>query len=191
MRLFEQQQLTDRVCWGARFAAFLQGRRPRGLIIPCKNAGILFRASSAEGRSDDGAEKREKREERKWPPARFTQDLDGKEKREERREEGEERGEKREEKRLPTRGRQRSANEAAREGPTLFLAMPPAVWTSGGIISGPRAEAREQRKEGREKRENGCQLASLKTSTKGRGKMAERNENGEKRKERRERRQER
>ena len=65
MRLFEQQQLTDRVCWGALFAAFLQGRRPRGLIIPCKNAGILFRASSAEGRSDDGAEKREKREERR------------------------------------------------------------------------------------------------------------------------------
>ena len=65
MRLFEQQQLTDRVCWGALFAAFLQGRRPRGLMIPCKNAGILFRASSAEGRSDDGAEKREKREERR------------------------------------------------------------------------------------------------------------------------------
>ena len=49
----------------SRIAAFLQGRRPRGLIIPCKNAGILFRASSAEGRSDDGAEKREKREERR------------------------------------------------------------------------------------------------------------------------------
>ena len=27
MRLFEQQQLIDRVCWGALFAAFLQGRR--------------------------------------------------------------------------------------------------------------------------------------------------------------------
>ena len=38
-----------------RIAAFLQGRRPRGLIIPCKNAGILFRESSAEGRSEDGA----------------------------------------------------------------------------------------------------------------------------------------
>ena len=55
----------------SRIAAFLQGGRPRGLIIPCKNAGILFRESSAEERSDDGAEKREKREERKWPPARF------------------------------------------------------------------------------------------------------------------------
>ena len=78
MKLLEQQQLTDKVCLGARFAPFLQGRKPRGLIIPCKNAGILFRASSAEARSDDGAEKREKREERrekreerKWPPARF------------------------------------------------------------------------------------------------------------------------
>ena len=49
----------------------LQCKTPRGLIIPCKNAGILFRESSAEERSDDGAEKREKREERKWPPARF------------------------------------------------------------------------------------------------------------------------
>ena len=47
---------------GSRVDAFLQGGRPRGLIIPCKNAGILFRESSAEERSDDGAEKREKRE---------------------------------------------------------------------------------------------------------------------------------
>ena len=49
----------------SRIAAFLQGGRPRGLIIPCKNAGILFRESSAEERSDDGAKKREKREERR------------------------------------------------------------------------------------------------------------------------------
>ena len=49
----------------ARIPAFLQGRRPRGGIIPGKNAGILFRESSAEERSDDGAEKREKREERR------------------------------------------------------------------------------------------------------------------------------
>ena len=48
-----------------RFASFLQCKTPRGLIIPCKNAGILFRESSAEERSDDGAEKREKREERR------------------------------------------------------------------------------------------------------------------------------
>ena len=49
----------------SRIAAFLQGGRPRGLIIPCKNAGILFRESRAEERSDDGAEKSEKREERR------------------------------------------------------------------------------------------------------------------------------
>ena len=69
----------------SRIAAFLQGGRPRGLIIPCKNAGILFRESSAEERSDDGAEKREKRKEKRenghqldslhfygvpWPPQR-------------------------------------------------------------------------------------------------------------------------
>ena len=54
-----------------RVASFLQCKTLRGLIIRCKNAGILFRESSAEERSDDGAEKREKREERKWPPARF------------------------------------------------------------------------------------------------------------------------
>ena len=48
-----------------RIASFLQCKTPRGLIIPCKNAGILFRESSAEERSDDGAEKREKREERR------------------------------------------------------------------------------------------------------------------------------
>ena len=54
-----------------RIASFLNCKTPRGRIIPCKNAGILFRESSAEERSDDGAEKREKREERKWLPARF------------------------------------------------------------------------------------------------------------------------
>ena len=48
-----------------RIVAFLEGRKPRGLIVPCKNAGILFRESSAEEMSDDGAEKREKREERR------------------------------------------------------------------------------------------------------------------------------
>ena len=64
----------------SRITAFLQGGRPRGLVIPCKNAGILFRESSAEERSDDGAEKREKREERR-------------EKREDRREKTAERGE--------------------------------------------------------------------------------------------------
>ena len=39
----------------ARIPSFLQGRRPRGLIIPCKNEGILFRESTAEGRREDGA----------------------------------------------------------------------------------------------------------------------------------------
>ena len=45
-----------------RIVAFLQGGRPRGFILPYKNAGFLFRESSAEERCDDGAEKREKRE---------------------------------------------------------------------------------------------------------------------------------
>ena len=49
----------------SRIASYLCCKRLRGLIIPCKNAGILFRESSAEERSDDGAEKREKREERR------------------------------------------------------------------------------------------------------------------------------
>ena len=83
-----------------------------------------------------------------------SQDHDDKEKREERREKSEERREKKEEKRDPKRGRQRSPNEAARGGPTLFYTMPPGVGTSGGLISGPRAEGREQRKERREKRED-------------------------------------
>ena len=39
----------------ARIPAFLQGRRPRGGIIPAKNAGILFGDSTAEGRREDGA----------------------------------------------------------------------------------------------------------------------------------------
>jgi len=95
------------------------------------------------------AERREKRDERKWPPARFTQDLDGKEKREERREEGEERREKREEKRVPKRGRQRSANEAAGEGPTLFLAMPPGGGTSELEVIQPAKRARAEGKEPR------------------------------------------
>ena len=38
----------------ARVASFLQGRRPRGGIIPNKNEGILFRDTSAERRSEDG-----------------------------------------------------------------------------------------------------------------------------------------
>ena len=71
-------------------------------------------------------------------------------------------------------------------GPTLFLAMPPAVWTSGGFLSGPRAEGREQRKERREKRENGRQLDSLKTSTaRRREKKEERREKSEERREKR------
>ena len=89
-----------------------------------------------------------------------SQDHDGKEKREERREEREERREKREtrrdkrEDRIQTpRGRQRSPNEAARGGPTLFLAMPPPGGTSGGFKGrGKRAEKREKREETREKR---------------------------------------
>ena len=39
----------------ARIPSFLQGRRPRGGIIPGKNAGILFGDSTAEGRREDGA----------------------------------------------------------------------------------------------------------------------------------------
>ena len=69
-----------------------------------------------------------------------SQDHDDKEKREERREEREERREKREkrrdkreDRRQTPRGRQRSPNEAARGGPTLFLAMPPGAGTSGGL----------------------------------------------------------
>ena len=62
----ERREKNQESTWPqARITAFLQGGRPRGLIIPCKNAGILFRESSAEERSDDGAEKREKREERR------------------------------------------------------------------------------------------------------------------------------
>ena len=38
-----------------RIASFLQCKTPRGLIIPCKNEGILFRESTAEGRREDGA----------------------------------------------------------------------------------------------------------------------------------------
>ena len=43
--------------------------------------------------------------------------------------------------------------EVPPEGPTLFDTMPPGVGTSGGLISGPRAEGRQQIKEGGEKRE--------------------------------------
>ena len=39
----------------SRIASYLQCKRPRGLIIPCKNEGILFRESTAEGRREDGA----------------------------------------------------------------------------------------------------------------------------------------
>ena len=83
-----------------------------------------------------------------------SQDHDDKEKREERREKSEERREKKEEKRDPKRGRQRSPNEAARGGPTLFSAIPPSGGTSGGFEGrGKRAEKREKREE---KRENTC-----------------------------------
>ena len=75
-----------------------------------------------------------------------SQDHDDKEKREERREKSEERREKKEEKRDPKRGRQRSPNEAARGGPTLFSAIPPSGGTSGGFEGrGKRAEKREKR----------------------------------------------
>ena len=68
-----------------------------------------------------------------------------------RREKREERREKKEEKRHPKRGRQRSPNEAARGGPTLFSAIPPPGGTSGGFEGrGKRAEKREKREEKRE-----------------------------------------
>ena len=71
-----------------------------------------------------------------------------------RREKSEERREKKEEKRDPKRGRQRSPNEAARGGPTLFSAIPPSGGTSGGFEGrGKRAEKREKREERSEKRE--------------------------------------
>ena len=87
-----------------------------------------------------------------------SQDHDDKEKREERREEKEERRKKREkgrdkrEDRIQTpRGRQRSPDEAARGGPTLFLAMPLPGGTVGGFKGrGKRAEKREKREETRE-----------------------------------------
>ena len=87
-----------------------------------------------------------------------SQDHDDKEKREERRakseerrERREERREKKEERRDPKRGRQRSPNEAARGGPTLFSAIPPPDGTSGGFEGrGKRAEKREKREEKRE-----------------------------------------
>ena len=56
-----------------------------------------------------------------------------------------------EQRRYPKRGRQKSPNEAAREGPTLFLAMPPGAGTSGGFKGrGRRAEKRKKREETRE-----------------------------------------
>ena len=83
--------------------------------------------------------RREKREERRA-------------KSEERRERREERREKKEERRDPKRGRQRSPNEAARGGPTLFSAIPPPDGTSGGFEGrGKRAEKREKREERRKK----------------------------------------
>ena len=66
-------------------------------------------------------EKSEKREERRA-------------KSEQRRERREERRKKKEERIYPKRVRQRSPNEAAREGPTLFLALPPGAGTSGGVM---------------------------------------------------------
>ena len=39
----------------SRIASYLQCKTPRGVIIPCKNEGILFRESTAEGRREDGA----------------------------------------------------------------------------------------------------------------------------------------
>ena len=46
-------------------------------------------------------------------------------------------------------------------GPTFFFTILPPDGTSGGLISGPRAEGREQRKERREKRENCRELDPL------------------------------
>ena len=119
-----------------RIASFLQCKTSRGLIIPCKNAGILFRESSAEERSDDGAEKREERREKR--DGSVPEGQDGREKgwalgetREERKKKREdpcrnneqlqqglhfpgssssERSEKREERRDHKKGRQRSPN---------------------------------------------------------------------------------
>ena len=79
-----------------------------------------------------------------------SQDHDDKEKREERREKSEERRDKKEEKRDPKRGRQRSPNEAARGGPTLFSAIPPPRGTSAGFEGrGKRAEKRQKIEEKR------------------------------------------
>ena len=75
------------------------------------------------------------------------QDHEDKEKREERREERGERREKREDRRQSHRSRQRFRNKAARRKPTLFYPMPPGVGTSGGLMSRPRAEGRDQRKD--------------------------------------------
>ena len=84
-----------------------------------------------------------------------SQDHDDQEKREERRAKSEERRERREERRekkeeriYPKRGRQRSPNEAARGGPTLFSAIPPPGGTSGGFEGrGKKAEKREKRED--------------------------------------------
>ena len=38
-----------------RIAAFLQGGKPRGGIIPCNNEGILFGDSTTEGKNEDGS----------------------------------------------------------------------------------------------------------------------------------------
>ena len=69
--------------------------------------------SERRGKRAEREERREKREERR-------------EKREERREKREKRRDKREDRRQTPRGRQRSRNEAARGGPTLFYTIPPA-----------------------------------------------------------------
>ena len=61
MRLFEQQQLIDRVCCAPRPAGWLRkGSAPK----------------REEGR-EQRKERREKREERKWSQARFTAFLQG------------------------------------------------------------------------------------------------------------------
>ena len=71
---------------------------------------------------------------------------------EERRERREERIKQKEQIIYPQRGRQKSPNEAAREGPTLFLAMPPGAGTSGGFKG--REKRAEKIRKRKEKRKN-------------------------------------
>ena len=81
-------------------------------------------AAREEGR-EQREERRQKRGDRCLARPR-RQGEERREEREERREKREKRRDKREDRRQTPRGRQRSPNEAARGGPTLFLAMPPA-----------------------------------------------------------------